>query len=226
MKVTMNKVDESKLGVEYIASTIEDCDANGLMAIADDEAGIICIYDPKSNLYATSKSLMEVDASIDDIIKDEELKNEVMKPAIGDGFKEFSVKWNDLEKKGEDEEVYKTKKCAPIHGNFAESIDGESNPLVEEIMDLVFTYSDYYYEAIEGDGDESDMYTIEDEIRALLQDGSNGNVDFKSLNKIMDLVYKYAKVCYNSIEGDGDTTEQNRLSDLIQSKVEMVVSQD
>lgn len=151
MKVTMNKIDESKLGVEYIASTIDDCDANGLMAIADDVGGEIYIYDPKSNLYATSKSLMEADASIDDIIKDEELKNEVMQPATGDEFKEFSVKWNDLEKKGEDEEVYKTKKCAPIHGNFAESIDGESNPVVEEIMDLVAEYGDTVYDSINGD---------------------------------------------------------------------------
>ena len=125
-------IDESKMSIEYISSVIEDCDANGLMAIADDDSGEIYIFDPKSNLYATSTDLMEADATIDDIIKDEELKNEVMLPAIGDKFKEFAVKWNDLEKKGEDDEVYKTKKCAPIHGNFTESTD-ESNQINEKI---------------------------------------------------------------------------------------------
>lgn len=152
MKVTMNKIDESKLGVEYIASTIEDCDANGLMAIADDASGEIYIFDPEANIYTTSKSLMEADASVDDIIKDEELKNEVMKPAIGDGFKEFSVKWNDLEKRGEDDEVYKTKKCAPIHGNFAESRNDEvkNDAKVRNIMRMIDQYADMYLDGMSG----------------------------------------------------------------------------
>ena len=150
MKVMIN---ESKMSIEYISSMIEDCDANGLMAIADDAGGEIYIFDPKSNLYATSKSLMEADATIDDIIKDDELKNEVMLPTIGDKFKEFAVKWNDLEKKGEDEEVYKTKKCAPIHGNFTESINDEveNDSKVRNIMSMIDKYADMYLDGMTGE---------------------------------------------------------------------------
>ena len=150
MKIIIN---ESKMSIEYISSVIEDCDTNGLMAIADDAGGEIYIFDPKSNLYATSKSLMEADATVDDIIKVEELKNEVMLPAIGDKFKEFAVKWNDLEKKSEDDEVYKTKKCAPIHGNFTESINNEieNDKRVRNIMRMIDKYADMYLDGMTGE---------------------------------------------------------------------------
>ena len=156
-------IDESKMSIEYISSVIEDCDTNGLMAIADDAGGEIYIFDPKSNLYATSKSLMEADATIDDIIKDEELKNEVMLPAIGDKFKEFAVKWNDLEKKGEDEEVYKTKKCAPIHGNFTES--GIENDVIEGIPNWAVTY--IMYGEVPGDLTDEDVKLVDEYLRIL-----------------------------------------------------------
>ena len=167
MKVKMNKINESRLSIEYISSMIEDCDANGLMAIADDAGGEIYIFDPKSNLYATSTDLMESDATIDDIIHDEELKNEVMLPAIGDKFKEFAVKWNDLEKKGEDEEVYKTKKCAPIHGNFTES------EIENDVVEGIPNWAAYYigYGEVTDDMTVEDVKLVDDYLRKLDNDG-------------------------------------------------------
>ena len=113
-------VTESKLGVEYIADVISSCDQNGVECIVDDKAGDILYYDPKGAKFGNDKLLQNSDVSIFDALKDKELFASTMKTAKGDEFKQFAVQWNDLQKKGEDEEVYKTQHCNPIRGNFSE----------------------------------------------------------------------------------------------------------
>lgn len=117
-------VTESKIGVEYIADVISSCDQNGIECIVDDNAGEILYYLPKEGRYGDDRLLQNSDESIFDLVKDKEQLVNVLKDAQGDEFKEFAVKWNDLQKKGEDEEVYKTQHCNPIRGNFAESSSG------------------------------------------------------------------------------------------------------
>lgn len=113
-------VTESKIGVEYIADVISSCDQNGIECIVDDNAGDILYYEPKLGKYGDDKLLQNSDESIFDLVKDKERLARVLMDAQGDKFKEFAVQWNDLQKKGEDDEVYKTQHCNPIRGNFAE----------------------------------------------------------------------------------------------------------
>lgn len=113
-------VTESKIGVEYIADVISSCDQNGIECIVDDNAGDILYYEPKLGKYGNDKLLQNSDESIFDLVKDKERLASVLMDAQGDKFKEFAVQWNDLQKKGEDEEVYKTQHCNPIRGNFSE----------------------------------------------------------------------------------------------------------
>ena len=114
------KVTESKIGVEYIADVISSCDQNGIECIVDDKSGDIYYYDPKRHKYGDDKLLHDNDVSIWDIVSDEELFDTILFDASGAIFKDFAVRWNDLQKKGEDDEVYKTQHCNPIRGNFAE----------------------------------------------------------------------------------------------------------
>ena len=117
-------VTESKIGIEYLADVISSCDQNGIECIVDDNAGEILYYLPKEGRYGDDKLLQNSDESIFDLVQDKEHLVNVLKDAQGDEFKEFAVKWNDLQKKGEDDEVYKTQHCNPIRGNFAESSFG------------------------------------------------------------------------------------------------------
>ena len=117
MKVIVN---ESKLGVEYIADVISSCNQNGIECIVDDSAGEILYYDPKGAKYGTDKLLQNSDVSIWDILKDKELFASTMNDAQGDEFKEFAVQWNGLQKKTDEDEVFKTDHCNPIRGNFSE----------------------------------------------------------------------------------------------------------
>ena len=129
-------VTESKIGVEYIADVISSCDQNGIECIVDDNAGDILYYEPKLGKYGNDKLLQNSDESIFDLVKDKEHLANVLMDAQGDKFKEFAVQWNDLQKKGEDEEVYKTQHCNPIRGNFAESSSGceyDARSLTEKV---------------------------------------------------------------------------------------------
>lgn len=117
MKVIVN---ESKLGVEYIADVISSCNQNGVECIVDDNAGDILYYDPKGAKYGTDKLLRNSDVSIFDALQDRNLFADTMRDAQGDGFKQFAVQWNGLQKKTDEDEVFKTDHCNPIRGNFSE----------------------------------------------------------------------------------------------------------
>ena len=113
-------VSESKLGIEYLADVISSCNQNGIECIVDDNAGEILYYLPKEGRYGDDRLIQNSDESIFDLVTDKNRLVNVLKDAQGDEFKGFAVKWNDLQKKGEDEEVYKTDYCNPIRGNFSE----------------------------------------------------------------------------------------------------------
>lgn len=113
-------VTESKVGIEYLSDVISSCDQNGVECIVDDKSGDILYYDPKGAKYGTDKLLRNSDVSIFDALKDKGLFASTMKDAQGDEFKQFAVQWNDLQKKGDEDEVYKTDHCNPIRGNFSE----------------------------------------------------------------------------------------------------------
>ena len=117
-------VSESRLGIEYLADVISSCNQNGIECIVDDNAGEILYYLPKEGRYGDDRLLQNSDESIFDLVKDKEQLVNVLKDASGDEFKDFAVKWNGLQTKGEEDEVYKTDHCNPIRGNFAESSSG------------------------------------------------------------------------------------------------------
>ena len=120
-------VSESKLGIEYLADVISSCNQNGIECIVDDNAGEILYYLPKEGRYGDDKLLQNSDESIFDLVKDKEQLVKVLRDAKGDEFKKFAVKWNGLQTKGEDEEVYKTDHCNPIRGNFTSGIDNPND---------------------------------------------------------------------------------------------------
>ena len=129
-------VSESKLGIEYLADVISSCNQNGIECIVDDNAGEILYYLPKDGRYGDDKLLQNSDESIFDLVQDKERLANVLKDAKGDEFKEFAVKWNGLQKKGESDEVFKTDHCNPIRGNFAESSSGceyDARSLTEKV---------------------------------------------------------------------------------------------
>ena len=126
------KVTESKIGVEYIADVISSCDQNGIECIVDDKTGDIYYYDPKRHKYGDDKLLHNNDTSIWEIVKDKELFDATMFDASGAIFKDFAVRWNDLQKKGDEDEVYKTDHCNPIRGNFAEKARNTRKPTAKD----------------------------------------------------------------------------------------------
>lgn len=111
-------VIESRLGVEYISDVLATCEHAGINAIADDNSAKILFYNPKDGKYTDSNILRDADWDIDSVIKDKDAYEEVMQDASGEGFKQFAVEWNGLEKKDDKDDVFKTSNCAPIHGNF------------------------------------------------------------------------------------------------------------
>lgn len=119
-------VSESKLGIEYLADVISSCNQNGIECIVDDNAGEILYYLPKESRYGDDKLLQNSDESIFDLVKNREQLIKVLRDAEGDEFKKFAVKWNGLQTKGEDDEVYKTQHCNPIRGNFSEKMIDKS----------------------------------------------------------------------------------------------------
>lgn len=133
------KVSESQIGIEYIADVISTCDKNGVECIVDDKNGDIFYYDPKRHKYGDDRLLMDNDASIWDIVSDEELFDSILFDASGAIFKDFAVRWNDLQKKEESDEVYKTKVCKPIIGKFTES-DGECLYNAKSLNDKVASW--------------------------------------------------------------------------------------
>ena len=114
------RIFESKIGIEYIADVIATCEENGIECIVDDKTGDIYYYDPKGRKYGDDRLLHDNDASIWDIVEDRELFDAILFDAYGAIFKDFSVRWNELQRKDEGDEVYKTKTCRPIRGNFSE----------------------------------------------------------------------------------------------------------
>ena len=129
-------VTESKIGIEYLSDVISTCDQNGIECIVDDHSGEILYYLPKEGRYGDDKLLQNSDESIFDLVQDKERLASVLKDAQGDEFKEFAVQWNALQKKGDDDEVYKTQHCNPIRGNFAESSFGckyDARSLTEKV---------------------------------------------------------------------------------------------
>ena len=120
-------VSESKLGIEYLADVISSCNQNGIECIVDDNAGEILYYLPKEGRYGDDKLLQNSEESIFDLVKDKKRLVNVLRDAKGDEFKKFAVKWNGLQTKGEDDEVYKTDHCNPIRGNFSEGLDNPND---------------------------------------------------------------------------------------------------
>lgn len=125
-------VTESRIGIEYLSDVISTCDQNGIECIVDDKAGDILYYEPKLGKYGNDKLLQNSDESIFDLVKDKERLASVLKDAQGDEFKQFAVQWNDLQKKGDDDEVYKTQHCNPIRGNFAEKARNTRPPTAKD----------------------------------------------------------------------------------------------
>ena len=114
------RISESKIGIEYLSDVIATCDQNGIECIVDDKTGDIYYYDPKRRKYGDDKLLHDNDVSIWDIVEDKELFDAILFDATGAIFKDFAVRWNDLQKKSDGDEVYKTQICRPIRGNFTE----------------------------------------------------------------------------------------------------------
>ena len=123
----MKVISESKIGIEYLSDVISSCEQNGIECIVDDNAGDILYYMPEMGKYGDDKLLRNSGESIFDLVTDRELLADVLLTASGDKFKEFAVRWNDLQKKGENEDVYKTKNCSPIRGNFNEGMDNPND---------------------------------------------------------------------------------------------------
>lgn len=117
------RISESKIGIGYLSNVISTCEQNGIECIVDDKNGDIYYYDPKGRKYGDDKLLHDNDVRIWDIVEDEELFDAILFDASGAIFKDFAVKWNELQKKGERDEVYKTKVCRPIIGKYTESMD-------------------------------------------------------------------------------------------------------
>ena len=115
------RIFESKIGIGYLSNVISTCEQNGIECIVDDKNGDIYYYDPKGRKYGDDKLLHDNDVRIWDIVEDEELFDAILFDASGAIFKDFAVKWNELQKKGERDEVYKTKVCRPIIGKYSES---------------------------------------------------------------------------------------------------------
>lgn len=124
-------VSESTLGPDYIGDVVVSCDRTEIKfpgsdevfhmeCIVDDANGEIYYYEPKLARYANDKLLHGNDLDIWEVLKNPDLINVVFLDAHGDEFKQFAVKWNGLQKKTEDDEVYKTQICRPIMGNFTE----------------------------------------------------------------------------------------------------------
>lgn len=126
------KVTESKIGVEYIADVISSCDQNGIECIVDDKSGDIYYYDPKRHKYGDDKLLQNNDTSIWEIVKDKQLFDATLFDASGAIFKDFAVRWNDLQKKGDEDEVFKTDHCNPIRGNFSEKARNIRKPTAKD----------------------------------------------------------------------------------------------
>ena len=128
----MKVIVESKLGIEYLADVISSCNQNGIECIVDDNAGEILYYLPKEGRYGDDELLLNSDETIFDLVRDKERLVNVLKDARGDEFKEFAVKWNGLQTKGEDDDVYKTDHCNPIRGNFAEKARNTRKPTAKD----------------------------------------------------------------------------------------------
>ena len=164
-------VSESKLGIEYLADVISSCNQNGIECIVDDNAGEILYYLPKEGRYGDDKLLQNSDESIFDLVKDKEQLVKVLRDAKGDEFKKFAVKWNGLQTKGEDEEVYKTDHCNPIRGNFSEGIDNpndwSASALAEELG------VDAKRDVVEKEDGEYDYFSPEHTFGVKLPDGSD-----------------------------------------------------
>lgn len=169
----MKVIKESKLGVEYIADVISSCDQNGVECIVDDKAGDILYYDPKGAKFGNDKLLQNSDVSIFDALKDKELFASTMKTAEGDEFKQFAVQWNDLQKKGDEDEVFKTNHCNPIRGNFAEAQVSESSyPMWHERYTTARNHlaqaCQYMQQAVYEDRDNPKFKAIYEKMYALL----------------------------------------------------------
>ena len=152
MKKNMKKnICESKLGIEYIADVLSSCEQNGVQCIVDDANGIFYVYDNREKgnlLYCTSKDIYNGDSTIFDMFRDKEVYNRIMLPGNGDKFKEFCVTWNDLQKKGDSEEVFKTNGCKSILGLTMESFeddddDNEDDDVVKGIPNWATCYIMY-----------------------------------------------------------------------------------
>ena len=131
-------VSESKLDPDYIGDVVVSCDKTEIKfpgkdevfhmeCIVDDANGEIYYYEPKLARYANDKLLHSNDLDIWKVLKNPEFIDEVFLDAHGDEFKKFAVKWDDLQKKSDGDEVYKTKICNPIRGNFSEGLDNPND---------------------------------------------------------------------------------------------------
>lgn len=116
------------------------------------------VYDNREKdnlLYCTSKDIYNGDSTIFDMFRDREDYDRIMRSGNGDDFKEFCVTWNDLQKKGDKDEVFKTNGCKPILGLTMES---DEEDVVEGIPNWATCYIMY------GDGsglDDEDIKLVD-----------------------------------------------------------------
>ena len=184
----MKVISESKIGIEYLSDVISSCEQNGIECIVDDNAGDILYYLPEMGKYGDDRLLQNSGESIFDLVTDRELLADVLLTARGDKFKEFAVRWNDLQKKGENENVYKTANCSPIRGNFTESINDEveTDSKVRNIMSMIDKYAVMYLDGMTGEKSmDMELHRLHADIR----------------DKIEELIEKCAPIRENFNEG-------------------------
>ena len=113
MKVLLS---ESKFGLEYLwDEVITPANENGVQCIVDDNAdGSIYLYDPIKKQWATSQTLKEFGVDVTDAIEDRDTYGQAWLDCRDPEFRDFAIKWDELQKKDDADNVYKTKKCELI----------------------------------------------------------------------------------------------------------------
>ena len=129
-------ISESKFGLEYLwDEVITPANDNGVQCIVDDNAdGSIYLYDPIKKQWATSQTLREFRVDVTDAIVDRDTYGQAWLDCRDPEFRDFAIKWDELQKKSDADNVYKTKKCELIRlaANEATRSDGDMDDNVSE----------------------------------------------------------------------------------------------
>ena len=132
----MKRFTESKFGLEYLwDEVITPANDNGVQCIVDDNAdGGIYLYDPIKKQWATSQTLKEFRVDVTDAIEDRDTYGQAWLDCRDPEFRDFAIKWDELQKKSDADNVYKTKKCELIRlaANEATLSDGDMDDNVSE----------------------------------------------------------------------------------------------